>query len=186
MRKADVLDIVSLTEMKRELRIGADSHDDDAMIETQLAAAESWCSAHLGQPIVESTDSFDVAPPAAADDPLTLPVWEGAELVTVRYWTTSGALRLDADGELLPADLGRTSELLRRTAVWPPEHGWPAVLPGSAFAVTVLRGLDLEESKWRAVAQAIVLMARRLYTALDDTKPDAAVYAMLRPFRRLV
>ena len=185
-RKQDATDIVTVARMKTELRISATDIEHDSLIAAQLRGAASWCSAHLGQPVVEATDSFHVAPPASADDPLVVPVWDGADLVNIAYWSTSGALRLEADGELLPADLGRTSELLRRTAIWPPANGWPAVLPRSTFAVTVRRGLDLEAHRWRGIEQAIILMTRRLYNATPYTKTDAAVFALLRPYRRII
>ena len=186
MRHDNVLDILTVAAMKRELRIDAAEDKHDALIASQIAGAASWVSQHLGQPVVEQTDSFDVAPPAAADDPLVVPVWSGAELVTVRYWSTSGALRLDPDGELLPADLGRVAELLRRTAIWPPAAGWPAVLPRSAFEVTVRRGLDLEAHRWLGVRQSIILLCRQLYGAYPMMRADNATYALLRPYRRII
>ena len=69
-RQTDVLQVVTLERMKRELRIAAGETDHDSMIAAQLRGAASWVSQHLGQPVVESVDTFNVAPPAAADAPL--------------------------------------------------------------------------------------------------------------------
>ena len=186
-RQTDVLQVVTLARMKMELRIDAGGTDHDTLIEAQIAGAASWVSTHLGQPVVEEESTYPAVPvPSDHDAPIVLPVWEGATVQRIAYWSTAGALRLEADGELLPAALGRTSEHQRRTAIWPPAAGWPAVLPGSAFAVTVLRGLDLEAHRWRGIEQAIILLCRQLYQGYPMMRGDNATYALLRPFRRLL
>ena len=53
---ASVTDIISLDEMKTELRLPTDIHDHDGMITSQMKAAASFLSRYISVPLIDVTE----------------------------------------------------------------------------------------------------------------------------------
>ena len=101
--------VLSVAELRRELRIGIEDTNPEtaALVEAQRDSAVSAVSKYLAAPLVDTTETLRPSRPDDATAPLVL-IAAGAALVSLRYWSPSGALRLDPDGAIPLAELGRT------------------------------------------------------------------------------
>ena len=101
----------------------------------------------------------------------------------MRYWSPAGALRLDPDGSIPAADVGRTVQSRARFLIWPPADGWPDVLAGSALELELRRGFDPIP---RALTQACILVTRQLYGGYHTITTTAAMWSLIHPWRSIV
>ena len=175
--------VLSVAELRRELRIGIEDTNPEtaALVEAQRDSAVSAVSEYLAAPLVDTTETLRPSRPDDATAPLVLYA-PGSALVSLRYWSTSGALRLDPDGEIPLQDLGRTQRAGFRFLIWPPADGWPEVLAGSQLELEVRRGIDPIP---KALRQACVLAARAYYDGDRTVTSRAAMFALIGPWRQI-
>ena len=176
-------DVLPVAELRRELRISLEDTNPEtaALVESQRDSAVSAVSKYLRAPLVDTTETLRPWRPDDATAPLVLTA-AGAALVSLRYWSPSGALRLDPDGAIPLAELGRTQRGAFRFMVWPPADGWPDVLAGSQLELEVRRGIDPVP---RALRQACVLAARGFYDSDRTVTSRAAMFSLIGPWRQI-
>ena len=186
---ADALEIVSLDEIKTELRLGGEdeasrtAHDaHDTILKGQIGAAVSFVSRLISAPLVDVTETIHVRAPSA-DAPLVIALPYVKAVESVKYWTPDGDLRDEPDGEIDVTTLGRKRSFERRYWVWPGANGWPKVLPGSLLAAEIKRGIDIA-AETRALKQAVIVCVRQFYEGYREIRPTEAFYALIDPWRR--
>ena len=180
---ATALDILSLDSAKRELRVEKTDAFDARIIE-EIGAAVDFVERELGRPLIDVHEALPVHPPAAGDElPVELRATDVATVGDVSYWTPAGALRLDPDGTVARADLGRVLIGDNEVVAYPPVGGWPAVLPGSKLRVAVTRAFDVAAHP--SVRQAVISALRNFYNGATEIMVRNAVFHLLRPWRRL-
>ena len=174
--------VLALDDLKRELRIPLQDHEHDELILAQRDAAVSFVSVYLRAPLVDSDDVLRPLRPGDATAPLVVYAPHVQSMAPVRFWTAASSLRLDPDGEIALADLGRTVQAGARFVLWPPSAGWPDVLEGSHLEIELRRGIDPTP---RSLAQAVILAAREFHNGYHSITGTAAMYALIHPWRQL-
>ena len=177
---ATATDVVSLAEIKAELRIGVDDHDE--LLTSQIAAAVSFVSREIDAPLLDVTETIYVPRPLRLR-PVTFRARAAKVVEAVEYWTASSSLRMPPDGRIDGAHLGRREFDDVAVVVYPPVDGWPEVLPGSMLVVEVVRGIDIDASN-QALKQAVILAVRQFYDGYREIRPTEAFFALIAPFRR--
>ena len=82
------LEVVSLEEIKDELRLGSDE-SQDAMITAQVEAAVSWLEKYIGRSIVQATvgtRSMVKFFPLTNDRPISFIAKDFISLTSIEYW----------------------------------------------------------------------------------------------------
>ena len=179
---ASALDVLSLAEARLQCRAD-DGAEIDMLLTASIEGAVSYVSRMTGTPLVDSNQIFNVLP--ATKDYLILPTRDVKGIERIRYWRTTGSLRLEPQGSVSVLQLGRTEELEDgRTRVWGPASGWPTgILEGSCFVVTALVGFDIDDQS-KALREAVILMTRQFFENPDRLESDFAVVALLDPWKR--
>ena len=181
---ATALDIVTLDSIKEELRIPAGTDSQDTLLESQIQAAVSYVSAVLRGPLVDQNEKYYLAP-IRGEGPLIFASPMLKSLTEFKFWTPTGALRLDPDGTIPRADLGRLHKERydwQTHEVFPPGSGWPDTLPDSLIELAVVRGMDITPETV-ALRSAAILCVRQLYDGYRQIRPTEAFLAIVRPFR---
>ena len=184
-------DIVSLNEIKTELRLGGDTDgsraaytERDDLLTAQIDAAVSFVSKSISSPLVDVTETLHIPPQQGV-----LALWFPARHVKslgdpIRYWSPSGALRDEPDGTIAVSDLGRRFQRTEHMyEIWPPADGWPETLGNSLLQIQLKRGLDLDDTT-QALKQAVILCVRQLFDGYREIRPTEAFYALITPWRR--
>ena len=175
------VDIVSVADMKQQLRIPTGSVKHDAMIGRQIEQAASFIAAAIDRPIVAENETFEIEPAADSDGALFIPGRYVSAVSEIRYWTPAGTLRLDPDGTI--ANLGRFRAAGARGAYqWPPAGGWPETLDGSRYELDITREFDPATKAARAIAAALVVLVRQLYDGHREMRRTHAVNSLLDPY----
>ena len=179
--------VVSLAEIRTELRIPSGETSFDGMLRFQIPDAVSWVEWQTHLPLVDRTELFYLG--GAGSTPVLLPAPFIREVTRVRYWSPDGALRSDPDGTIAVSDLGRTQVQPPRSgrldgglAVWPPAAGWPSVLGGSALEFRVRRGFVLT-AETRGVRSPVIAAVRQLHDGSTVIRNTLAMDALLSPWR---
>ena len=177
---ASATDVVTLADLKRELRLDPADASQDDVLTLHIEDAVSYVAAYVAAPLVDREAVEWMERPAPAE-PLLLHR-QHVKAVGVRYWSAAGALRSEPDGQIAPADLGRITPVGRvYTEVWPPAAGWPAVHDGSRLRVAATIGLDLDAAS-KGIRQAVICYARGRYDGAYAEAQDA-IFALLAPWR---
>ena len=184
---ASVTDIISLDEMKTELRLPTDIDDHDGMITSQMNAAASFLSRYISVPLIDVTETVH-GTPQKSDKPIPIRARALKEVSEIRYWSENGSLRTAPDETVDTNDLGRIdSKDEPWNLVYPPAAGWPDRLDGSVFELDVVRGIDFDPTdhpETQALKQALVLLVRQLYDGFHEFTATNAVMALIAPWRR--
>ena len=116
---------------------------------------------------------------------LCLPVRHVESVASIKYWSTSGALRAEPDQTIVVDSLGRRwqDDSGRFYLIWPPADGWPETLSNSLFVVTVNRDFEIT-AETEALKQAVVLLVRQLYAGYRGIRPTEAFFSLISPWRR--
>lgn len=180
---AAVTDIVSIADMKLELRIPLwEVGAHDAMIARQITAAVSWIATETGLPLLDEGHTFDAWFPADAHDPLPLGTGHLRRLVSVAYWLAANPARGQPGGTIAVRTLLR----IERGAgsifwCWPPVTGWPSGRrPDTPARVALVVGLAVVPA---ALRQAIILTTREYYDGRHILKRNHPVFSIINAFR---
>ena len=176
-------EVVTLDEIKAELRIDAAVSDHDALLTGHIEAAVSFVARHVDAPLVDVAETIYAPRPSGASLPVSFRVLAVKSVESVKYWTPASALRDDPDGAVAKGDLGRLVSEGRHNLLYPPADGWPEALQGSLLAVQVKRGLAIDATT-KALKQAVVLCVRQFYDGYREIRPTEAFYALIAPWRR--
>ncbi len=176
---ASALEIITLAQLKDELRIPQDETDQDTMLTRQIESAVTYVATRTALPLVDTNETVRGVP-LGSDCPICLGVQRGAlEVLEFKYWETTQNYGATPMGDVAVADLGRL-ELREGSYAWlyPPATDWPDALDGSHFRVKIKRGLDTVPPN---LAQAAVLQARILYNGGAMQGEQEAVDRLLAP-----
>ena len=179
---ASALDILSLAELKAELRIAAEESEHDSLLIGHIGAAVAFVGRFLRAPLVDSIERHRCTTPGT-DRPLAIRADHVQSLSAIRYWPDGTALR-EEPSTIAVADLGRREQVGKWYCIYPPADGWPEAETGSMLEVDLTRSILLTP-RTVALRQAVILCARALYDAEPMIKPTASMYALIFPWRRL-
>ena len=172
-------DIVTLERMKTELRIPATITDHDLIIEGQIKSAISWVSEATGHPLIDITKKIYDCPYGAS--PILISTHFAKSLSGIKYWDSDGSLNAGPNATLTGSYL--TNRILGIASVYPPDEGWPDILAGSLFEITLIEGYDIT-SESEALEHGVILLVRDLYTGVRDERTDSIIYSIIDPFIR--
>jgi len=193
---AEAVDIVSLDQVKTELRLGGDTtasrttfsaHDD--LLTQHIQAAVSFVEGETGLVLLNRQEiQLFRGPAGSLEWPLVLEdVRDIVSVDRIRYWTPSASLSGGPDGNI-PSDslrlVTRQAGWMFHPVVYPPADGWPAVRKGSKFEVQFTTGRAIADIP-PAVISGIVLCIRQLYDGYREIRPTEAFYSLIRPWRQL-
>ena len=173
-------DLVTIAQVKLELRIPASTTSQDDLLAAQIDAAIALISAEQRTPLIDETVTIQVDP-ATGDDPLVFAAVGLKSVSEIRYWTPSASLRDLPDGRIAGADLGRVLSDRRRPGVYPPDGGWPSTLSTSRFEVAFIRGTS--DSKIPAYRAAVITAVRHLYDGFREIRPTESFVKLSRSLR---
>ena len=172
------LDIVTLERVKSELRIPATITDHDLIIEGQIRSAVSWVSQQTGLPLVDTVKKF-YSVPRGEHEPILLDTNFAKSIDRIDYWDMTGSLNTQANASLSGASLSTT--ITGIASVFPPDTGWPTILDGSEFLISLTIGYDITVTS-QALESAVISLVRDLYTGVSDYHNNSIVDAMITPF----
>ena len=178
---ASATDIISVARIKDELRIPAGTDSQDTLLESQIEAAVSYVSHPLRGPLVDRSETYYL-PPIRGEGPLIFASPLMKSLTEIKYWTPTGALRLDPDGTIARSDLGRLHVERydwQTHEVFPPVGGWPETLADSLIELTVVRGMDITPETV-ALRSAVILCVRQLYDGYRQIRPTEAFLQIVK------
>ena len=134
-------DILTLAQLKAELRIPLETTSQDDLLRSQIASGISLLSHDLPAPLLDESKTVSVAP-GTGQNPVAFAASGLREITEIKYWTPAVTLRDAPDGTIAGSDLGRVHRGDRRSAsVYPPAIGWPNVLRNSYFEIVYISGL---------------------------------------------
>ena len=182
---ATALDIVSVPDMKEELRIPGATTSQDALLKRQIESAVSYCQHSLRAPLVDVVDVYRLTPVSGTTAPLIFAAPALKSVENLEYWTPAGSKIDDPDGSILPADLGRLVHELydwQTHALYPTSSGWPETLPDTVFLLSAKRGIDITPET-AALRSATILLVRTLYDGYRAIRSNEAFLKILQPFK---
>ena len=175
----DPLEVVTPAEMRRQLRLPADTGDNDpytAIVETAIRSAVAFVAANTTVPLLDNAVSAQVV--VASDRGyVTVPLEHVRSVTRVRYWSESQGYGAEPAGEVLPANLGRIVIQDRTTYVYPPAGGWPVRRAGSPLLVDVVRGVTVDPD--HVLFQAVIIAGREFFHGFSEIPRNHAVYALM-------
>ena len=179
---ATALEVLSLAAAKRELRIPGEDDQHDDLLQAQIGSAVSFVGRHLRAPLTDSVERHRCSSPGT-DRPLAIRADHVQGMAAIRYWPAGRALREEPD-TIAVADLGRRAQVAEWFCIYPPSAGWPEVEAGSLLEVDLTRSITLT-TRTTALRHAVVLAVRQLYDGYHTITGNAAMYALIAPWRRL-
>ena len=179
---ADALNVLSVARMRRELQIGDTDTDHDVRIEATIRDAAGYVARQTGVPVVDTREVVEATPPADRDAPLMLEARDVSAIVSVTYWAPGAALNLVRSSQVDTGTLGRLDENGASTALWPPATGWPVVVEGTSFQITLTRSVDTVPD---GLVGALIMVVRHVYEGRLELTRYSSVNEFLRPYVRL-
>ena len=173
-------DILTVAQVKAELRIPTGTDSQDALIQSQIDAAIAFISNEQASPLVDQTETIQVEP-ATGDSPLVFGCAGLKSVTEIRYWTPAASLRDAPDGTIVGSDLGRVVADRRQPSVYGPGGGWPQTLDGSRIEIVFIRGT--EDSKLPAYRAAVTTAVRHLYDGFREIRPTESFVRLSRSLR---
>ena len=172
---SSAIDIVSVADAKKQLRIDEDSSDNDEIVRETIESAVDFIDNALIVPLIDVT--FDIELPYPKDK--ESPVFFNRDFITtvtsVKYWSNGANGSSSPDQVVETADLGRVvkrqNEKFKETfisAVYPPSTGWVEWNVGewTPFQASVALGITTVP---RTIRQAIIAIMRRMYDGYWET-----------------
>ena len=175
----DPLEVVTPAEMRRQLRLPADTGDNDPytdIVETALRSAVAFVAANTTVPLLDKAVSYQVGVTSDRGY-VTVPLEHVRSVTRVRYWSESQAYGAEPAGEVLPANLGRVVIQREATYIYPPTTGWPVRRAGSPLLADVTRGVTIDED--HVLFQAIIIAAREFFHGHSEIPRSHAVFALM-------
>ena len=113
--------ILTVEQLKQELRIPASTTSQDDLLERQIASGISFISKEQPAPLIDESEIVTVEP-VAGDSPLVFAAVGLKSITEIRYWTPAVTLRDASDGTITGADLGRVVADRRSASVYGASH----------------------------------------------------------------
>lgn len=180
-------DIISVEDLKVELRIPVDVNDHNDMLSAHISAAVAQVSATTGLPIIRRSETVEVDRPADPGEPVTIPLRHVQSVTSVNYWLPNGSGPRQAPGGSIRANtLGRLVKGRYASDLWPPASGWPSGFPDTPLSITVNVEFVPKTTQVRALRQAAILAARSYYDGDRRHQKDMGYLSLTAPHRELV
>ncbi len=176
-------DIITLADIKRELRLDDVDVEFDDMITAQITSAIAFCSAFIGRPVLSASASIDVLPPPAPRGILSIYAPDIIAVDSVKFWPVGSAEELPPNTIAL-ADRRYIHNGCAK--LWPPAAGWPSRTSVSGCLRVAYRAGITSVASLAIIRQAVVLLVRPLLAGVTDMRPTAAFKVLLRPLVRMV
>ena len=177
---ASATNIVSVADMKTELRIDETEFDHDLLIAAHIAAAVSWAEGTTGVPWVDRPASVAAVPPRDPKDPVPLLPFTIAIASASFYLPGVDAINGEPSGVMSMSDFGRFDK--STSLLWPADGGWPAAVADSEYLFDITLGTDLLPTP-PAIRAAVILVTRHLYDGYGAIKPGNAAFHLVAPYR---
>lgn len=174
-------DILTLDQIKAELRIPPGVTSQDALLQSQIDAAIAFISQEQPAPLIDETVTIQVHP-VTGNCPLLFAAVGLKSITGINYWTPAASLRDAPDGTIAGADLGRVVADRRRPSVYPPASGWPVALDGSRFEVVFVRGI--EDALIPAYRGTCITFCRHVYDGFREVRPTESFVRLSRSLRQ--
>ena len=182
------LDVLSVDEMKMELRIPSEVIDHDQLIERHISSAVAEITGYLHRPIVDTTKWTAAAKPSMIMNPVAWIGYPTRSVGSIHYWLPGQTSAENPNGHLSFQDLGRS---LRGRTRWqhfryPPSTGWPTTAPNSPLVIEYIDGLHIDSHNFM-IKQAIVLLCRSFYDGSQMKNLEhssRAAYNLVRSLKR--
>lgn len=184
-------DILSLTELKDELRINYAGHtSDDNLLTGIIAHAVDVVSEDTGLPLVDKL--YDAYAPFPVENfhPLRICVKDFVFDVnnaahTIKYWSSANTLQSLPDGGILSSNLGRIVHVPEGLLIYS-TVGWPTdVLTDSNAEVIGSVGIDIDLIP-QGIKAAVIIMARHLYSGDAEFPARSSYDRLIHPYRRVI
>jgi hypothetical protein len=167
---AQVLDLVSVADIKAELRISYTKEDD--LIEAKILAAYDWmCGPNgwLNRPVIGSAYLYS-AP--AFTDTITLPA-PVLVVSQIQGWTSGAYVTVPTS--VYATDLSSGLIYLKPDQVWPDTDVYPdAVTVAFTSGAGLGTGADVK-AKYPAIAEAVKKLACDLFRFREDSSTDGRI-----------
>ena len=170
-------DILTVEQLKQELRIPPSTTSQDDLLQRQIDAAISFIGNEQRAPLIDQSETIRLEP-VAGDSPLVFASVGVKAITEIRYWTPSVTLRDAPNGTIAPGDLGRLVPDRRFASVHGPVDGWPEVLSDSRFEVVFVRGI--EDALIPAYRGAVVTYCRHVYDGFREIRPTESFVRLSR------
>ena len=174
-------DILTVAQLKQELRIPESTTSQDDLLERQISGGIAFISQEQPAPLIDQTETILVEP-VAGDSPLVFAAVGVKSITEIKYWTPSVTLRDAPDVTIAGADLGRAVLDRRCASVYGPVDGWPEVLSGSRAEVTFVRGIA--DALIPAFRGTVVTYCRHVYDGFREVRPTESFVRMSRSLRQ--
>ena len=173
-------DILTVEQLKMELRIPASTISQDDLLQRQIDAAISFISNEQRAPLIDESETLRLEP-ATGDNALSFAAVGVKSVTEIRYWTPSSSLRDAPDGTIAVADLGRVVADRRCVSVYGPSSGWPEVLSDSRFEVEFVRGI--QDELIPAYRGTCITFCRHAYDGFREVRPTESFVKLSRSLR---
>ena len=187
-------EVISVAELRQELRLAGDHHD--ALLAGHRASALALVSELSSRPILDVDQTYPVRLPALGSElPLRLLDVVIRAVSRIEYWSAGRTGREASDRQWAPADLGRL-ELIPGLGpgpvsweIWPPAGGWPEVgydrnvrVIGPA-GMTVGAAANARDARFLPVVRAaVILLVRGFYDGDAVMGAKRAAGDLISPF----
>lgn len=169
-------DVVSLSKVKKHLRVDADFQDEDVIIESYIDAAIAMAENFIGGHIVEKNIKIELD---AFDAPFVFEAFPVKQITSVTYYEENVA-----EIKTLPSsDYKLTSETFKRFIL-----RFKNTLPTTqkrddAVSITVKVGMDTIP---KPIVQAVLLMVADMFERREDRVETISTTsaALLRPYKK--
>lgn len=182
---ATALDIVSVPDMKEELRIPGATTSQDALLKRQIESAVSYCQHGLRAPLIDVVNVYRLTPVTGTTAPLIFAAPALKAVEHLDYWTPTGSEIAAPNGRIGGADLGRLAfgrYDWQTHGLSPTTSGWPETLPDTVFLLSAKRGIDITPET-AALRSAVILLVRNLYDGYRQIRTNEAFLRILKPFK---
>ena len=174
------LEVVSLAEMKSELRLPSTENSLDTLISGLIASAVRSVADITDRPLVARPHVHVLERFPPENCPIRLPYQFVSSADRIVYRTPTDSLRTAGTGMIPAADLGvmeRRPDGDGFDLYWP-EDGWPEILPRSRPQVMLTMGWDAGG----AAALAVKLMVRDAFDGRTEIRGTPAADRILEPY----
>ena len=176
----DPLEVLTPAEMRRQLRLPADTGDGDpyaGLVSAAIRSGVAFVARNTTVPILDIAEVCQV-PIVSPNAYLEIPATYVKSVMRVRYWREGEGYRENPTGEVLAANLGRVVLQEDRSFVYPPTDGWPMRRAGSPLLADVMRGATVDEDN--VLWQACVVAARLFFQGYEEIPPLHAVWSLMQ------
>ena len=177
---SDPLEVVSVAQMRQQLRLGAstganDPHDP--IVTAAIRAGVAFVARNTLIPLLDESQVCQVEPTSDKAF-LELPITYVKSVNAIMFWGVAQGYREAPAGVISVSTLGRIVYQKKATYIYPPATGWPTRRTGSPLLVTIIRGVTITEDD--VLFQAVVVYGREYFNGYRELPQNHAVFALMQ------